>query len=368
MKIAYLAERVVRAQETALAIQEHDISCEIIDVKRIIGFSGRWNAPVIGKKYGLVKIYNKIQEYSPDLIMSDTVSLVNIYPLISKITRSIPFCIRLRGNFWDEVKQRRSEQKTFMNFTRSLMINSLGNFCLKMSNIILPVCNYLRKVTLGYIPAPKKNFTVFNGVNNSRFNLTVDGAVFRQKYNLESQKLIVCVLGFDFPEKVRGIAYHLPTIKKMLEKHRDVSFVIVGKGRYRNYFKEIIKRYKLSSRIIMTGFLKGVEYAYAAADIIFYPTFHDSLPTVLLEASACGKPIIASKIGGIPEIILNNETGLLFDPYEKKKLINYFEILLEDESLKKRLGTNARKRIEDYFNWSKIGKRLSAILYSLLDD
>jgi len=320
---------------------------------------------VIGKKYGLVKIYNKIQEYSPDLIMSDTVSLVNIYPLISKFSKSIPFCIRLRGNFWDEVKQRRLEQKTFVNFSRSVMINSLGNFCLKMSDIILPVCNYLRKVSLNHIPVPKKNFTVFNGVNNSRFNLTVDDSIFKQKFDLENQKLIVCVLGFDFPEKVRGIVYFLPTIKEILRKYLDVSFVIVGRGQYGVYLEEIIKKYKLTSRVIMTGFIKAIEYAYAAADIIFYPSFHDSLPTVLLEASASGKPIIASKIGGIPEIIVNNKTGLLFDPQDKKTLHNYFNLLLEDELLKKKLGTNARERIAKHFNWSKIGKRLSRILGSI---
>ncbi len=362
MKIAYLAERVVRAQETALALQEHGISCEIIDVKRIIGFSGRLNAPVIGKKRGLVEIFNKIQKCSPDLIMSDTVSLVNIFPLISKLNITVPFCVRLRGNFWNEVKQRRLEQKTFVNFLRNTMINSLGNFCLRMSDLILPVCNYLKKVTLDHIPTPKKIFTVFNGVNNSRFNLTLDDSIFKQKYDLENQKLIVCVSGFDFPEKVRGISYFLPTMKKVVETYGDVNFVIVGGGLYQSYLENLIKRYKLSSRILMTGFMKDVKYAYAAADIIFYPTFHDSLPTVLLEASACGKPIIASEVGGIPEIIINNKAGLLFDPYNKKTVFNYFTMLLEDEKLQKKLGINARKRIETHFNWSKVGKRFSRIL------
>ena len=114
----------------------------------------------------------------------------------------------------------------------------------------------------------------------------------------------------------------------------------------------------------MMGYLNDVEYAYAAADILFYPSFHDSLPTVILEASACGKPIIASKVGGIPEIILHNKTGLLFEPYDKKSLSNYFRILLEDELLKKKLGRNARKRIEERFNWPRVGKRLSRILKS----
>ena len=368
MKIIYLADRVVRAQELAHALQDDDIACEVVDVRRILGLNslGVFNAPLIGKKYRLLSIHKKIREFAPDLVLSDTVSLVNVFPLISKFTKSIPLCVRLRGNFWDEVKQRRTAQKTFANFSRCLMVNSLGNFCLKISDAIFPVCNYLRRVALEHISAPNKIFSVFNGVNTTRFNLAVDGSIFKQKYDLENKKLIVCVSNFNFPEKVRGITYFLPTIKRVLKIYKEVKFTIVGGGLYYSYLDDIIKKYNLSSRIIMTGFMKDVECAYAAADIIFYPSFHDSLPTVLLEASASGKPIIASKTGGIPEIIVNKKTGLLFDPYDKKTLINYFGMLLEDELLRKRLGTNARKRIEGHFNWPKVGKRLSGILHSLI--
>ena len=368
MKIIYLADRVVRAQELASALQDNNVFCEVVDVRRILGLGslGVFNAPLIGKKYRLLSILKKIREFAPDLVISDTVSLVNVFPLISKFTESIPLCVRLRGNFWDEVKQRRTAQKTFANFSRCLLVNSLGNFCLKISDAIFPVCEYLRRVTLEHISAPNKIFSVFNGVNTTRFNLTVDGSIFKQKYDLENKKLIVCVSNFNFPEKVRGISYFLPVIKRVLSTYKDITFVIIGGGLYHSNLKNAIKRCNLSSRVIMTGFIREVEHVYAAAHILFYPSFHDSLPTVLLEASASGRPIIASKVGGIPEIILNNKTGFLFDPYDKKTLGKCFVNLLEDEPLKRKLGNNARKRIEDRFNWPRIGKRLSRMLHSLI--
>ena len=80
-----------------------------------------------------------------------------------------------------------------------------------------------------------------------------------------------------------------------------------------------------------------------------------------MEAMALEMPCIASNVGGVPELIENNVDGLIFEPKNPKKFADLIRLLLEDKNLQKKLGRNARKKMENKFNWNRIIKKFDSL-------
>jgi glycosyltransferase involved in cell wall biosynthesis len=135
-------------------------------------------------------------------------------------------------------------------------------------------------------------------------------------------------------------------------KGRDVNLKIVGDGPLREEYEGFAKDNEIRN-VIFEGFKSGVELRdlfRGAAFILFPSECFENAPMTIIEAFAYGKPAIASDIGGIPEMVIDNQTGLLFMPgnyLELREKINY---LLENPSLIKKLGLQARKKVEEEYN------------------
>ena len=363
MKLLFFSDRLTVGEFASLrareefksSLKKNGITCKMVNQKLFL----------TSKKHKFVEMYHYIRKNSPDFIMIDTIPLIGSFSFILKLFKTYPFFVRLRGDFWKEIQQQRLCNKTVFSLARNLSRDFLGNLCLKYANAIFPVCNYLKEISIRHYIQPKKLFTVYNGVDLERFNLKVDREFYRKRYEITDKKLLVCVSNFNFPEKVRGLIFFLPAIKKVLTENRDVRFLIVGNGVYLNWVKNQIKRYRIHSQTFVTGFIKDVERIYSAADIILYFSFQDALPTVLLEASASGKPIVANKVGGVHEIIKNQKTGILVDNHDREALYSHLKQLLDNDSLRIEFGIKAQEWIIKQFNWTKIGQRFSEILHSL---
>jgi glycosyltransferase involved in cell wall biosynthesis len=124
--------------------------------------------------------------------------------------------------------------------------------------------------------------------------------------------------------------------------------VIVGAGEYLASLSGLVEKHGLKDRVILTGFIPNeyISSYYNAADIYLLPTLRaEGLPFTLIEAMSLGLPIIASKIGGIPNILKNEQEGLLVNPGDTDDIVSKILILLQNESLRKELGANARSKV-----------------------
>jgi glycosyltransferase involved in cell wall biosynthesis len=126
-------------------------------------------------------------------------------------------------------------------------------------------------------------------------------------------------------------------------KHRDVraKLVIVGEGPERPAIEAAIRAHGLEDDVCLTGQLRDVTHYYAAADIFVLPSHTEGSPYVLLEAMAAGVPIAATAVGGVPEIVTNEETALLVPPANIESLCAAISRILHDAELSKRLAANA---------------------------
>lgn len=136
----------------------------------------------------------------------------------------------------------------------------------------------------------------------------------------------------------------------------DVKFVLVGKGELEGKLKKKIKEEGLQDKVVLLGHIehKKLIHLYQNSMIFVLPSHYEGLPTVLLEAMSCGLPLVATAVSGCVYVIKHEYNGLLVPPRSPMKMAEAIAILLEDEKLRKKLGENARKIIEEKYTWGLV--------------
>jgi len=116
----------------------------------------------------------------------------------------------------------------------------------------------------------------------------------------------------------------------------------------------------IKDNVIYTGYRNDVNKFMNAADVLVLPSLSEGCPVVLLEASASGIPVIASRVGGVPDLVEDGKTGIIVNPKDIPDLKRALLKLLNDSELKLEMGKKARRRIELEFTWDKICDKLEA--------
>ncbi len=144
------------------------------------------------------------------------------------------------------------------------------------------------------------------------------------------------------------------------KRHRDlleaiaplekVSLLIVGSGPQEENIRKKIEELGLKNRVVMAGHREDIDKILPSLDLFVLPSNMEALGTAILEASACGIPVVGSRVGGIPECVIDGETGFLFEKENVDELRGKILSLIRNPDLRQKLGTNARQLIEKQFS------------------
>ena len=145
----------------------------------------------------------------------------------------------------------------------------------------------------------------------------------------------------------KGIADLLKAASQLGSMSQRLRFVIAGDGPLRAQFEAQASALDVAERTTFLGFVPDMRSFYASLDIFVLPSLREGLPMSVLEALAAGKPVIASRVGAIPDVVLHEWSGLLIEPGDSSALVSALERLIEDPSLRARLGENGRSHIEE---------------------
>ncbi len=184
----------------------------------------------------------------------------------------------------------------------------------------------------------------------------VDTGVFRplNKSNENNIKVIGVVKAL---EEVYGIEYLIRAfaLLKMEITYADFELWIVGEGSLKISLSELSQELGISEQVKFLGKIPNTDLPQTMAnlDIIVIPSLSESFGVVAVEALACEKPVIASDVGGLPEIIINNETGLLAEPKNPEDISKKIKELINDSVLSKRLSLAGREFVLKKYEWSK---------------
>jgi glycosyltransferase involved in cell wall biosynthesis len=163
----------------------------------------------------------------------------------------------------------------------------------------------------------------------------------------------------------KGLDILLPALSEL--KHLPWELTVVGDGPYRGALKKAALALGISERINFTGWQHNDNLVrqYQAANIFVFPSRHEGMPNVVLEAMACGLPVIATSIAGNEELITHGKTGLLVPPEDSINLMEALSALLSNPELCKQIGGASRKRVGQHFAWGSVAKQYIELLNSV---
>jgi glycosyltransferase involved in cell wall biosynthesis len=211
-------------------------------------------------------------------------------------------------------------------------------------------------------PVPKQ-IEIIHGATDIAVRAADDPAVaeLRRTLNLGDGPIVCQVGPLNFPMKVAGVIRLVEAMACVRKQHPDARLLIVGDGEHRASVDQAIRRAGVTDIVRITGFLKDVTVPLAAADVYCQITRQDACPISLLEAMRSGKPIIAARTGGIPELIRDGVDGLLIDvePGQIKKAL--LRVLGNREEARA-FGQAASERARRDFTWERVAAEYAALL------
>ncbi len=175
---------------------------------------------------------------------------------------------------------------------------------------------------------------------------------FSDKFNLKNDQIVLLAQGLTaFSRKAEGAKILIKAIKILRNKYPKIVLVLTREGRYSNELKELTRNECIQNHVIFTGNIDNPYVPLKICNIYTHITLGEGgLSLALLEAMVMGKPIVATAVGGIPEVIENNINGLLVEP-DPAKVAEIIEKLIKNREFAKKLGENAKKTVEERFTW-----------------
>ena len=194
------------------------------------------------------------------------------------------------------------------------------------------------------------------GADSSKIRIVpnaVDLNMFKPSKEKSNDPLFVWV-GRFVPEK--GLHHLVKAIEIVVRECKEAKFILIGDGPMLPLIKKVVKNSGLNDYVRFTGVMdpKSVSHFLSKATGFVFPSLKEGMPKAVLEAMACGLPIIASNISGIDEFVTNGYDGLLVPPEDHQALGEAIMNVISDRNLAAKLGANARKTVETNHNWDTV--------------
>ncbi len=264
-----------------------------------------------------------------------------------------PFIVTQHNTFID--------YRSFLNMLEHLNDCIIGKSVLKHANKIITVSKETKKYVLKLGADKSKATVIYNGVDTDTFHPMNKGKS-RKKLCLPQKRNII----FSLRRLVykNGLDTLIESIPLLTKEHPSLLIVVAGKGPSRKLIEDRVKELGIDTNIKLTGFVPDrlLPVYYNAADCFILPSASgEGLPLVLLEAMACGLSVIATAVGGTPEIIQHMKNGVLVPPRNPEAMAEALSKILSEEGLRIPMGEEARRIVEDKFTWKENVRQLQKI-------
>ena len=203
-----------------------------------------------------------------------------------------------------------------------------------------------------------------NGIDLEGKPVQIDRWRIRKDLNVDSETCLIGTLGRLTP--VKGIPYLLQAAKILVRGGANVKVLIVGEGSIRQDLLTQTQDLGISDNVVFLGHREDTDILLQAMDIFVLPSLSEGIPMALLEAMAACRPIVASRVGGIPEIIEEGVDGYLVEPMDVDNLAERCRRLIESPDVARNMGEQGRKRVERDFSATVMADRVISVYKELL--
>jgi len=193
----------------------------------------------------------------------------------------------------------------------------------------------------------EKLVKIHSGVDVEKFKLVSVGAVEKKRsLGLEQKGLVVGFIGWLLP--IKGPMHLLKAMEAVWRDHPDTALVFIGKGDLDLDLRAEALKTSTNGRVNFLGWRNDIDEIMPIFDIFVLPSLNEGMGRVLVEAMAAGKPIVASNVGGIPDLVEHNYNGLLVPPGDEKALAAAIEQLINDPAKAKMMGQRGKERCHQF--------------------
>lgn len=218
---------------------------------------------------------------------------------------------------------------------------------------------------------PKRGDVVYDGIDAPSMH-GGEAATVRRELGIDDAASVIGMVARVSPQK--DYLTLVRAARRIADTHPDARFLVVGDyeehPQYRAHYAQVrawLEEQRLSDRFLFTGFRRDVARLVAAMDVFVLCTHLEGLPLVLLEGMAQGKPVVATELDGIPEVVKDGETGLLHPHEDDAALARQISRLLDDPALARQLGAAGRRTVDTFWTNERFGRDMAQVYARLLD-
>ncbi len=309
--------------------------------------------------YGVISYY-EIKKINPDLVHGHDWDMA-IYSLLSKkLKRDIPFFLHAHGNQirWLKCgaldfafKKTPFKKRMIVKYTDYKFRFLWEKFAHRNADFIFTDCYALKNEVMEDFGVPsEKIHVVYNGVDVEQFKPGPSSV--RERLDIPDDAVVF----FQPTADVRkGVHITLKAFSLLEKRYKNIFLIILGgtEKYYKRIYGGLPSKVKIGERVSYND----ISQYYNASDIVVLPTYYDTFAKILGETMACEKPIISTKVSGVPEIISDKE-GLLINPGDYNQLVEAMSYLIDNPEVRKRMGKEGRRKVVDNFTWDKVAERV----------
>ena len=330
-------------EQFASALVKQEINCMVVNVT---DYGSGFLSKNIKNWFSNKKFKKLVQNFKPNLIIIDGRTVFGNYAV--KI--GIPLIYHMRGDEWAETKW---ALQTLRKITVERIIiwyrARRAEKCYEKSSLIVPICKHLEKIVKQHYPNKKTN-VLHGGITPSEW------------YPSEGMALKHPCVGLLQRASIWGKAQEMLVLENVLKAMPDVTFYWAGDGPYRDKILSVLGKYDNFKWLGNLQYPDKVREYLTEIDVYALVSGIDMSPLTLQEAQLMKKPVVATNVGGIPELMKDNETGFLVEKGDAKGWIEKLSLLINDKEKRKTMGEEGRKFVEENFSWDKIAKEFLDIL------
>jgi len=300
----------------------------------------------------VLRLYRLIKRLKVDLVHSND-SIILVGGIAAKIA-GIPSITQIRDDI-----------------SNPAQIVRLRNFVINhFSDQILAVANPILDNFIDFGGDRSKSQVLYNGVDIEIFRPEGNDSNLKHEFFIPKKSKVVTHIARIDPNKGQDCIIDAATA--VLNEVPSTYFLLVGDSnidKFKWYKKKVIKSINergLGDKIIFAGKKDNIEKIINISDVVILPSSYEALPGVVSEASACGKPVIASNVGGIPEMVIDGKTGYLIPPHDVQALSSSLVSILTNDECAKKMGLEGRKYMEEKFNIVHLTQKLEIYYKDLL--
>lgn len=310
-------------------------------------------------------INNLCREYKIDIIHGQSPSTW-AYSFLRE--RNIPFVVTLHSTSFGELESYFDMPISHVN--AGVMFGAFNEVlsalltCVeyRYADKVVAVSNAIGEDAIRYFRLPRERVAIIhNGIDLQE----LDSYHFHEDEKREHTILSIGRLVWR-----KGHKYLIDAMPYVLSEYPDANLLIIGEGDQKAPLMRRVKELGIDDSVHFLGRVsrERLYSLYREVEVYVQPSLYEPFGITILEAMSMKKPVIATRVGGIPEIITNGVEGLLVEPKNSLQLANAIIHVFSDSSLRERLGNNARKKVEKNFTWEAIAKKYIELYNSLLDE